>query len=87
MKSIFYDQLFQVNRCLEQVSEILEYFRQQGLIHPEYAQSRRQMVEGLRSDLSYVLTGLFHHRELEACVGLVGQQASSNAGSKVGTDG
>ncbi len=87
MKSIFYDQLFQLNRCLEQVSEILEYFRQQELIHPEYAEARRRSVEDLRSDLSYLLTGLFHHRELETCVGLAGQPISANAGPKVGADG
>lgn len=72
MKSIFYDQLFQVNRCLEQVSEILEFFEQQQLIHHEYAETRRRTAEDLPSDLSHLITGVLHQRELEACVGLAG---------------
>lgn len=80
MKAIFYDQLFQMNRCLEQVSEILEFFEQQQLIHPQYAETRRRTVENLRSDLSHLITGVFHQRELEACAGLAGN-------SKVKADG
>lgn len=72
MKSIFYDQLFQMNRCLEQVSEILGYFEREKLIHSGYAEMRRRSVEDLRSDLSYVLSGLLRQRELETCVGLAG---------------
>jgi len=72
MKSIFYDQLFQMNRCLEQVSEILELFEQQQLIHRQYAETRRRTVEDLRSDLSHLITGVLHQRELEACAGLAG---------------
>jgi dihydroneopterin aldolase len=79
MKSIFYDQLFQLNRCLEQVSEILEYFEQQQLIQPQYAETRRRTVEDLRSDLSHLITGRFHQLELEACVGLAEEQIRSKA--------
>lgn len=80
MKSIFYDQLFQMNRCLEQVSEILGFFEQQKLIHHQYAQTRRRSVEDFRSDLSHLITGVLHQRELEACAGLSGN-------SKVKADG
>ena len=68
MKSLFYERLFQLNRCLEQVAEILEQFRQDEVIHPNYARRRTRAVEDLRADLSHVLTGMLHLKELEACV-------------------
>jgi hypothetical protein len=68
MKSIFYERLFQLNRCLEQVAEILEQFRQDEVIHPNYARRRTRAVEDLRADLSHVLAGMLHLKELEACV-------------------
>lgn len=63
-----YERLFLLNRCLEQVSEIIEQFRQDEVIHEVYAGHRRQSIEELRADLSHVLTGMLHQRELEACV-------------------
>jgi hypothetical protein len=63
-----YERLFLLNRCLEQVSEIIEQFRQDGLVHEAYAGDRQRSVEELRADLSHVLTGMLHQRELEACV-------------------
>jgi hypothetical protein len=71
MKSVFYERLFLMNRCLEQVSEILEQLRQEELIHPVFAADRQRIVEDLRADLSHVVTGLLHQRELEACVAAV----------------
>jgi hypothetical protein len=68
MKSIFYERLFLLNRCLEQVAEILEQFRQDELIHAVFASDRQKVVEDLRADLSHVLTGMLHQKELEACV-------------------
>jgi hypothetical protein len=68
MKSVFYERLFQLNRCLEQVAEILEQFRQDEIIHPIYARRRTRAVEDLRADLSHVLAGMLHLKELEACV-------------------
>lgn len=64
----FYERLFLLNRCLEQVSEILEQFREEGVIHAVFTAERLQSVEDLRADLSHVLTGMLHQRELEACV-------------------
>ena len=75
MKSVLYERLFLLNRCLEQAGEILEQFQQEGMIHPEYASQRRRTVEDLRADLSYLISGLFHRRELEECVGLTQKQA------------
>ena len=75
MKSIFYERLFLLNRCLEQATEILMQFQQEGLIQPEYARQRRRTVEDIRADLSYLVTGLLHRRELEECVGLAQKQA------------
>lgn len=63
-----YERLFLLNRCLEQVGEIIEQFRQDEVIHEVYAVHRRQSIEDLRADLSHVLTGMLHQRELEACV-------------------
>lgn len=74
MKSIFYERLFLLNRCLEQVVEILEQFRQDEVIHAVFANDRKRTVEGLRVDLSHVLTGMLHQRELEACVTLTHKQ-------------
>jgi hypothetical protein len=68
MKSVFYERLFQLNRCLEQVAEILEQFRQDQVIHPIYASRRTRAVEDLRAELSHVLAGMLHLKELESCV-------------------
>jgi hypothetical protein len=86
MKSVFYERLFLLNRCLEQVGEILEQFRQDELIHPVFAADRQRTVEDLRADLSHVVTGLLHQRELEACVGLAQKQIKQEgkAGSQTG---
>jgi hypothetical protein len=65
--SLQYERLFQLNRCLEQVAEILEQFRQEGLVHADYAESRKHSVENLRADLSHVITRLLQKRELETC--------------------
>ncbi len=69
--SSHYERLFLLNRCLEQVAEILEQFRQDGVVHPVFASDRQRTIEDLRADLSHVLTGLLHQRELEACVAAV----------------
>jgi hypothetical protein len=66
--SSHYERLFLLNRCLEQVGEIIEQFRQDGVVHAAYAGDRQRGVEELRADLSHVLTGMLHQRELEACV-------------------
>ncbi len=63
-----YERLFLLNRCLEQVGEIIEQFLQEGVVHEAYAGDRQRSVEELRADLSHVLTGMLHQRELEACV-------------------
>jgi hypothetical protein len=55
-----YERLFLLNRCLEQVSEILEQFRQDEVIHAVFAAERQRTVEDLRADLSHVLTGMLH---------------------------
>lgn len=82
MKSIFYERLFLLNRCLEQVSEILEQLRQEELIHPVFAADRQHTVEDLRADLSHVVTGLLHQRELEACVAAVRVKDESKTDSR-----
>jgi hypothetical protein len=69
-RAALYERLFLLNRCLEQVGEIIEQFRQDGVVHAAYAGDRQRSVEDLRADLSHVLTGMLHQRELEACVGL-----------------
>jgi hypothetical protein len=74
MKLLFYERLFLINRCLEQVKEILEQFRHDQVIHAIYASDRQKTVEDLRADLSHVLTGMLHQRELEACVTLTRKQ-------------
>lgn len=48
--------------------EVLEQFRNEGVIHAVFAEDRKRAVEELRADLSHVLTGMMHQRELEACV-------------------
>jgi len=73
-QSVLYERLFLLNRCLEQVSEILKQFRQEGVVHEAYAGDRQRSVEDLRADLSHVLTGMLHRRELEACVGSARKQ-------------
>ena len=70
MKSLFYERLFILNRCLEQAAEVLAQFEHDNIIHAEFVRNKRQSIEDLRSDLSYVLTGLLHRGELELCVGL-----------------
>ncbi len=69
MKSTPYERLLQLNRCLEQVAEILEQFRQDGTIHTIYASSRTRAVEELRADLSHVLAGMLSQKEFAACAG------------------
>ena len=66
--AVLYERLFLLNRCLEQVSEIIEQFQQEGVVHEAYAGDRQRSVEELRADLSHVLTGMLHQKELEACV-------------------
>ena len=63
-----YERLFLLNRCLEQVAEIIEQFRQEGVVHPNFANRRQQAIEDLRCDLSHVLTGMLHERERNECV-------------------
>jgi len=72
--AVLYERLFLLNRCLEQVSEIIEQFRQDGVVHEAYAGDRQRSVEELRADLSHVLTGMLHQKELEACVGSAKKQ-------------
>jgi len=78
MKSIPYERLLQLNRCLEQVAEILEQFRQDGTIHAIYAGQRTQAVEELRADLSYVVAGMLSQKEFAACAGLVQKAGPSH---------
>lgn len=77
MKSLFYERLFLLNRYLEQVSEILEQFQQDEVIHPVFASDRQKTVEDLRADLTHVLTGMLHQKELEASVALTRRQIES----------
>jgi hypothetical protein len=81
-QSALYERLFLLNRCLEQVSEILEQFRQEGVVHEAYAGDRQRSVEELRADLSHVLTGMLHQRELEACVKAVPVQQEQERKAK-----
>jgi len=74
MKSLFYERLFLLNRCFDQVMEILEQFQQDEVIHEVFANDRKRAVEGLRADLSHVLTGMLHQKELEASVALTRKQ-------------
>ena len=74
MKAAFYEKLFKLNGCFEEAIGLLEHFQLEGLVHTEYAVNRKQAMEELRSDLSYVLTGIFHRKELEASLGVTGKQ-------------
>ena len=47
--------LFLLNRCLEQVNEIIEQFRKDGVVHEAYAADRQRSVEEMRADLSHAL--------------------------------
>ena len=71
MKPVFYERLFQLNRCLEQVCDILDLYELDGVIHPVYAGARKRSIEDLRADLSHILTCMLHQRELDACVAAV----------------
>jgi len=77
MNAIFYERLFLLNRCLEQVAEILEQFRQDEIIHAVFATDRKRAVEELRADLSHVLTGMLHQKELEATMASTRRQIES----------
>jgi len=77
MNAVFYERVFLLNRCLEQVVEILEQFQQDEIIHAVFANDRKRSVEGLRADLSHVLTGMLHQKELEASVALTRKQIES----------
>jgi hypothetical protein len=74
-----YERLFLLNWCLEHAAEIVQQFEQEGVIHPVYGGERKRALEDLRSDLSHVLTGMLHHRELEACVGLAREKIATEA--------
>ena len=69
MKSTPYERLLQLNRCLEQVAEVVEQFRQDGTIHAIYARSRTRAVEELRADMSHVVAGMLSQKEFAACAG------------------
>ncbi len=58
--------------CVIYWASIIEQFRQSGVVHEAYAGDRQRSVEELRADLSHVLTGMLHQRELEACLKAVG---------------
>jgi truncated hemoglobin YjbI len=77
MNAIFYERLFLLNRCLEQVAEILEQFRQDEIIHAVFANDRKRTVEDVRADLSHVLTGMLHQKELEATMASTRRQIES----------
>ena len=88
MKSCDYERLFLLNRCFEQVEEILEQFRQDEIIHAVFATDRKRAVQELRADLSHVLTGILHQKELEACVALTRKQIESEGkDGKQGNEG
>src|SRR6266700_3181224 len=84
MKSTPYERLLQLNRCMEQVAEILEQFRQDGTIHAIYASSRTRAVEELRADLSYVVAGMLSQKEFAACAGR-GPRDDHESGKKTST--
>jgi hypothetical protein len=87
MKSNSYERLCLLNRCLEQVAEIIDEFRREKLIHPEYAKSRKRATEDLRADLSCVLTGLLCERERELGFALArteNKQKRADTGKKPG---
>ena len=55
MNAASYERLFLLNRCLEQVGEIIEQFRAEGVVHEAYAGDRQRSVEELRADLAMSL--------------------------------
>jgi hypothetical protein len=67
-QAVLYERLFLLNQCLEKVCAILDLYESDGVIHPLYASARRRALEDLRADLSHILTGLLHQRELEECI-------------------
>ena len=58
---------------------MLDMYELDGVIHPAYAGVRKRTIEGLRADLSHVLTGMLHLKELEACVPGVFPKAGAKA--------
>jgi hypothetical protein len=82
MKSVFYEWLFLLTQHLEQGIEMLELFRQEGSMQPEYFAHQRRIVETLRSDLTYVITGLLHRKELELSIGLADKPNSSKGNER-----
>jgi len=79
-QSALYERLFQLNRCLDQAAEMIEQFSREGLLHSEYAGPYKRELEGMRSDLSHLLTAVLHQREQEA---LRGRRAKTDAGGPV----
>jgi hypothetical protein len=79
MNAAVYERLFLLNRCLEQAAELLEQFTQDGLIYSEAASDRRRIVEELRTDLNYFLTGMLHRKELEESIGVTQKQIEPQA--------
>lgn len=67
-QAALYERLFLLKTGAWSRAEIVEQFRQEGVVHPLFANRRQQAIEDLRCDLSHVLTGLLHEREREACV-------------------
>lgn len=87
MQAVFYQRLFLLNWYLERVLEIVRQFEQEGMIHPVYGTERKRALEDLRADLSHVLTGMLHHRELEACVVLAQEKIASETKGKTDSGG
>ena len=81
MKSEHYERLFLLNRCLQQAAEILGHFKQEGLIHSAYADDRQQALNGLRADLSCILAGMLHRKEMEESIVLAGVEAAKRCSS------
>jgi hypothetical protein len=79
MKSTHYERLFLINRCLEQAAEILEHFKQEQFIHPEYADARQRSLKDIRADVSCLLAGLLYRKELDECVLMAGIEAKREA--------
>jgi hypothetical protein len=69
--AVLYERLFLLNQCLERVCAILDLYESDGVIHPVYVAARKRTIEDLRADLSHILTGRLHQRELGACVASV----------------
>jgi len=76
MKSAHYERLFLLNHCLQQAAEILEYFKQQGLIHSAYSEDRQPALNSLRADLSCVLAGILYRKEMQECIVIAGVEAA-----------